>query len=93
VLLHAVGNPEFDNPTKSFTMNDDLFINLDVEAIEKLDSSAVQSLTDITKTITECINLLQKQYDLGMITIVQFIELRDTLVKGLKETINSSMYS
>ena len=72
-------------------MNDDLFIDLDVQAIEKLDSSTVQSLTDITKTITDCINLLQKQYDLGMITIVQFVELRDSLVKSLKETINHSV--
>jgi hypothetical protein len=72
-------------------MNDDLFIDLDVEAIEKLDSSTVQSLTDITKTITECIGLLQKQYNLGMITIVQYVELRDNLVKGLKETINRKL--
>jgi len=72
-------------------MNDDLFIDLDVKAIEKLDSSTVQSLTDITKTITETINLLHKQYDLGMITIVQYLELRDNLVKGLKETINRSL--
>ena len=72
-------------------MSDDLFIDLDVKAIEKLDSSKVQSLTDITKTITETINLLQKQYDLGMITIVQYLDLRDSLVKGLKETINNSM--
>lgn len=91
-MLHAVGNPEFENPTKSFIiMSDDLFIDLDVKAIEKLDSSKVQSLTDITKTITETINLLQKQYDLGMITIVQYLDLRDSLVKGLKETINNSM--
>ena len=72
-------------------MNDDLFIDLDVKAIEKLDSSTVQSLTDITKTITETINLLHKQYDLGMITIVQYLELRDNLVKGLKDTINRSL--
>jgi len=72
-------------------MNDDLFIDVDVKAIEKLDSSTVQSLTDITKTITETINLLHKQYDLGMITIVQYLELRDNLVKGLKETINRSL--
>jgi len=72
-------------------MSDDLFIDLDVKAIEKLDSSTVQSLTDITKTITETINLLHKQYDLGMITIVQYLELRDNLVKGLKETINRSL--
>lgn len=72
-------------------MNDDLFIDVDVKAIEKLDSSTVQSLTDITKTITETINLLHKQYDLGMITIVQYLELRDNLVKGLKDTINRSL--
>ena len=72
-------------------MNDDLFIDVDVKAIEKLDSSTVQSLTDITKTITETINLLHKQYDLGMITIVQYLELRNNLVKGLKETINRSL--
>jgi len=72
-------------------MNDDLFIDVDVKAIEKLDSSTVQSLTDITETITETINLLHKQYDLGMITIVQYLELRDNLVKGLKETINRSL--
>jgi len=72
-------------------MNDDLFIDLDVKAIEKLDSSTVQSLTDITKAITETINLLHKQYDLGMITIVQYLELRDNLVKGLKDTINRSL--
>jgi len=72
-------------------MSDDLFIDLDVKAIEKLDASTVQSLTDITKTITECIGLLQKQYNLGMITIVQYIELRDNLVKGLKETINQKL--
>jgi len=72
-------------------MSDDLFIDLDVKAIEKLDSSTVQSLTDITKTITECIGLLQKQYNLGMITIVQYVELRDNLVKGLKETINQKL--
>lgn len=72
-------------------MNDDLFIDVDVKAIEKLDSSEVQSLTDITKTITECITLLEKQYNLGMITIVQYMELRDNLVKGLKETINRKL--
>ena len=72
-------------------MSDDLFIDLDAKAIEKLDASTVQSLTDITKTITDCIGLLQKQYNLGMITIVQYVELRDNLVKGLKETINQKL--
>jgi len=72
-------------------MSDDLFIDVDVQAIENLDSSTAKSLLDKTNAITETINLVYKQYTLGIITIAQYLELRNSLVQGLKETINRSL--
>ena len=69
----------------------DLMIDVDVDGILNLDESTAQSLLDKTVAVTDCINHLFEEYNTGMITITQYLELRKELVSGLQKSLNATV--
>ena len=69
----------------------DLLIDVDVDGIRNLDESTAQSLLDKTVAVTSCINHLFEEYNKGMITITQYLELRKELVNGLQKSLNATV--